>query len=55
MYESPASLDITGLAGLFLFLWGGILLGTGMFFSGRERIYKKAVSVVERFMEAQRK
>ncbi len=39
------------LAGLFLFLWGGILLGTGMFFSGRERIYKKAVSVVERFME----
>ena len=39
------------LAGLFLFLWGGILLGTGMFFSGRERIYKKAVCVVERFME----
>lgn len=43
----------TGLwiAGLFLCLWGGLLLLAAFFFSARERIYEKAIRLIDRFME----
>lgn len=37
--------------GLCLLLWSGILAGAGLFFFKRERLCRKAVLVVERFME----
>lgn len=39
------------LAVLFLFLWGGLLFLAAFFFSERERVYEKAIRLVDRFME----
>lgn len=39
------------LAGLFLFLWTGLFLLAALFFSARERVYEKAIKLVERFTE----
>ena len=39
------------LAVLFLFLWGGLLFLVVSFFSERERIYERAIRLVDRFME----
>lgn len=39
------------LAGLFFFLWVSLLLLTGFFFSARERVYRQAVEIIDRFMK----
>lgn len=39
------------LAGLFLFLWTGLLLLAVSFFFAREQVYERAIRVVEQFME----
>lgn len=39
------------LAGLFLCLWAGLLLLAATFFESRERVYEKAIYLVDRFME----
>ncbi len=39
------------LAGLFLCLWAGLLFLTASFFESRERVYEKAIRLVDRFMD----
>lgn len=39
------------LAGLFLCLWAGLLFLAASFFESRERVYEKAIYLVDRFME----
>ena len=39
------------LAGLFLCLWAGLLFLTASFFESRDRVYEKAIRLVDRFMD----